>query len=106
MAVLLGGEIWPDFARQNRREALVTSLLKNRRQALREWRDEAEQITAQLGVLASLHLVAGNNQTLAGAAFGFPAASGHAVPIPCKRMAALSLFPFNAYNCRHSRSTV
>ena len=70
-----GGEIWPDFARQNRREALVTSLLKNRRQALREWRDEAEQITAQLGVLASLHLVAGNNQTLAGAAFGFPAAS-------------------------------
>ena len=70
-----GGEIWPDFARQNRREALVTSLLKNQRQALRQWRDEAEQITAQLGVLASLHLVAGNNQTLAGAAFGFPAAS-------------------------------
>ena len=69
------GEIWPDFARQNRREALVTSLLKSQRQTLRQWRDEAEQITAQLGVLASLHLVAGNNQTLAGAAFGFPAAS-------------------------------
>lgn len=69
------GELWPSFARQNRRQALVTSLLQNRRQALRHWRDEAEQITAQLGVLASLHLVAGNNQTLAGAAFGFPAAS-------------------------------
>jgi len=69
------GELWPSFARQNRRQALVTSLLKNRRRALRHWRDEAEQITAQLGVLASLHLVAGNNQTLAGAAFGFPDAS-------------------------------
>ena len=69
------GELWPDFARQNRRDSFVTSLLKNRQKALRQWRDEAEQVTAQLGVLASLHLVAGNNQTLAGAAFGFPAAS-------------------------------
>ena len=69
------GEIWPSFARQNRREALVTSLSKHRRQALRQWRDELEQITAQLGVLASLHLVAGDNQTLAGVTFGFPASS-------------------------------
>ena len=75
VAVLPEGELWPSFARQSRRQALVTSLLRNRRQALRHWRDEAEQITAQLGVLASLHLVAGNNQTLAGAAFGFPDAS-------------------------------
>jgi len=69
------GELWPSFARQSRRQAFVTSLLKNRRQTLHHWRNEAEQITAQLGVLASLHLVAGNNQTLAGAAFGFPDAS-------------------------------
>ena len=69
------GEIWPSFARQNRREALITSLSKSRRQALRQWRDEAEQIVAQLGVLASLHLVAGDNQTLAGVTFGFPASS-------------------------------
>lgn len=41
------GELWPSFARQSRRQALVTSLLKNRRQALHHWRNEAEQITAQ-----------------------------------------------------------
>ena len=35
------GELWPDFARQNRRDSFVTSLLKNRQKALRQWRDEA-----------------------------------------------------------------
>jgi hypothetical protein len=69
------GELWPSFARQNQCQKFIKALLKKRQPALHHWRDESEQITAQLGILASLRLVAGNHQTLAGAAFGFPVAS-------------------------------
>ncbi|MBT6053828.1 MAG: DUF2088 domain-containing protein [Planctomycetaceae bacterium] len=69
------GELWPSFARQNHCQKFIKALLKKRQLALHHWRDESEQITAQLGILASLRLVCGNHQTLAGAAFGFPAAS-------------------------------
>ena len=69
------GELWPSFARQNRCQKFIKALLKKRQLTLHHWRDESEQITAQLGIMASLRLVAGNHQTLAGAAFGFPSAS-------------------------------
>ena len=69
------GELWPSFARQTQCQKFIKALLKNRQRALHHWRDESEQINAQLGILASLRLVAGDHKTLAGAAFGFPISS-------------------------------
>ncbi|NBS34084.1 MAG: DUF2088 domain-containing protein, partial [Planctomycetia bacterium] len=67
------GELWPGFARQDRRLTLARSLLENRRPVLEAWKRLASAVTDQLGLLASLRLVPGRDHTLAGVAFGFPA---------------------------------
>lgn len=67
------GELWPGFARQDRRLTLVRSLLETRRPVLEAWRRLAAAVTDQLGLLASLRLMPGCGQSLTGVAFGFPA---------------------------------
>lgn len=69
------GELWPGFARQDRRLTLARSLLETRRPVLEAWKRLAAVVTDQLGLLASLRLVPGRDHTLAGVAFGFPADS-------------------------------
>ena len=69
------GELWPGFARQDRRLTLARSLLETRRPVLEAWGRLAAAVTDQLGLLASLRLVPGRDHTLAGVAFGFPADS-------------------------------
>lgn len=68
----LEGELWPTFARETCRRDLVTSLAKRGRRALADWRSRMQAITWQLGVAASLRLVAGRGDTLAAACFGLP----------------------------------
>lgn len=68
----LEGELWPTFARETCRRDLVTSLAKRGRRALADWRSHMQAITWQLGVAASLRLVAGRGDTLAAACFGLP----------------------------------
>lgn len=69
------GEIWPSFARQACRQDLSRSLAKKGRHALAGWRANMQEITWQLGVCASLRLVAGRGTSLAAAAFGLPDAA-------------------------------
>ncbi len=69
------GELWPGFGRQDRRLTLVRSLLNARRPALEAWRKLATAVTDQLGLLASLRLVPGCGDLVAGFTFGFPADS-------------------------------
>jgi hypothetical protein len=68
----LEGELWPAFAREISRRDLVKSLAKQGRRALADWRSTMLAITWQLGVTASLRLVAGRGDTLAAACFGLP----------------------------------
>jgi hypothetical protein len=68
----LEGELWPAFARETCRRDLVKSLAKKGRRALADWRSTMQAITWQLGVTASLRLVAGRGDTLAAACFGLP----------------------------------
>ena len=67
------GELWPGFARQDRRLTLARSLLENRRSVLEAWKRLAAAVTDQLGLLASLRLVPSRSHAVAGVAFGFPA---------------------------------
>jgi hypothetical protein len=67
------GELWPGFGRRDRRLMLTRSLLHARRPVLEAWRTLAADVTDQLGLLASLRLVPGCGNTLAGLTFGFPA---------------------------------
>jgi len=68
----LEGELWPTFARETCRRDLMTSLAKKGRRALADWRTHMQAITWQLGVMASLRLVAGRGDSLAAACFGLP----------------------------------
>ncbi len=68
----LDGELWPAFGRQENREALARAMLRNGRKALVDWRAELQDITWQLGVMASLRLVAGRSGSLHAACFGLP----------------------------------
>jgi len=68
----LEGELWPTFARETCRRDLVTALAKRGRRALADWRSHMQAITWQLGVAASLRLVAGRGDTLAAACLGLP----------------------------------
>lgn len=68
----LEGELWPAFAREISRRDLVKSLAKQGRRALADWRSTMQAITWQLGVTASLRVVAGRGDTLAAACFGLP----------------------------------
>ena len=71
----LEGEIWPTFARQSCRQDLIRSLAKKGRHALAGWRTNMQEIAWQLGVCASLRLVAGRGGSLTAAAFGLPDAA-------------------------------
>lgn len=68
----LEGELWPAFGRRENREAVVRAILRSGRQALVDWRASLQDITWQLGVLASLRLVAGRGGSLHAACFGLP----------------------------------
>ena len=66
------GELWPAFGRLENREALTVAIARRGREALGDWRDALHDITWQLGVSASLRLVAGRQGSLHAACFGLP----------------------------------
>ncbi len=68
----LEGELWPTFSRLDCRRALALSLARRGRHALPDWKAAMEEVVWQLGVCASLRLVAGRGDTLAAACFGLP----------------------------------
>ena len=68
----LEGELWPAFGQVDCRRELARSLARRGRLALADWRTSLQEITWQLGVCASLRLVAGRAGTLHAAVFGLP----------------------------------
>jgi hypothetical protein len=66
------GELWPAFGRRENRESLARELARRGREGLVDWRGALHDITWQLGVCASLRLVAGRGDTLHAACFGLP----------------------------------
>ena len=66
------GELWPAFGRLENRESLAREIARRGREALVDWRGALHDITWQLGVCASLRLVAGRGDTLHAACFGLP----------------------------------
>lgn len=66
------GELWPAFGRATDREALCVDLAARGREALHDWRHALHDVTWQLGVIASLRLVAGRGGSLHAACFGMP----------------------------------
>lgn len=66
------GELWPAFGRHDNRVALALALARHGREALVDWRGALHDITWQLGVCASLRLVAGRAGSLHAACFGLP----------------------------------
>lgn len=66
------GELWPAFGRHDNRASLAREIARRGREALVDWRGAAHDITWQLGVCASLRLVAGRGDTLHAAIFGLP----------------------------------
>lgn len=68
----LKGELWPAFGRRENREMLTRAMLGRGRKALVDWRNDLQDITWQLGVMASLRLVAGHSGSLHAACFGLP----------------------------------
>jgi hypothetical protein len=71
----LEGELWPAFSRRQCRLDLVRSITLGGRRGLEAWKEANREATWQLGVSASLRLVAGGGDTLAAAAFGPPEAA-------------------------------
>ncbi|MEO1992238.1 MAG: hypothetical protein ABGW78_09935 [Pirellulales bacterium] len=71
----LSGELWPFFSRPERREQFVLDLAKKGRGALAHWNGEIQKIDWNLGLIASLRLVIGSNETLSSAVFGLPRAT-------------------------------
>ena len=68
----LEGELWPCFGRDENRRQLVVGIARRGRAALVDWRSALHDITWQLGVCASLRLVAGRSGSLHAARFGLP----------------------------------
>jgi len=66
------GELWPTFSRLECRRRFDVALARRGRQALPDWRSGAQEATWQLGICASLRLVAGRRDTLHAACFGLP----------------------------------
>jgi hypothetical protein len=66
------GELWPTFSRLECRRRFDVALARRGRQALPDWRSGAWEATWQLGICASLRLVAGRRDTLHAACFGLP----------------------------------
>lgn len=75
----LEGELWPTFSRPESRQELLCRLARRGRHALSDWRTQMQQVNWNLGVTASLRLVAGRHDTLAAAVFGLPNAARRAV---------------------------
>jgi hypothetical protein len=66
------GELWPAFGRLENRASLLLDIARRGREALVDWRGALHDITWQLGVCASLRLVAGRRGSLHAACFGLP----------------------------------
>jgi hypothetical protein len=66
------GELWPSFGRTENRRQLIAAIARRGRGGLLDWRSAVHDITWQLGVCASLRLVAGRSGSLHAAAFGLP----------------------------------
>jgi hypothetical protein len=66
------GELWPAFGRPGNRASLALDIARRGREALVDWRGALHDITWQLGVCASLRLVAGRGGSLHAACFGLP----------------------------------
>lgn len=74
----LAGELWPAFSRRAAAERLTMDLARRGRLALPDWKARMHDISWQLGVCASLRLVAGRAGSLHAAAFGLPDEAGRA----------------------------
>jgi hypothetical protein len=72
----LEGELWPAFSRTAAGDELTRDLARRGRLALPDWKARTHDISWQLGVCASLRLVAGRHGTLHAAAFGLPDEAG------------------------------
>lgn len=72
----LEGELWPTFARLACRRELSVALARRGRHALPDWRTSMEETSWQLGVCASLRIVAGRAGTVHAACFGMPDEAG------------------------------
>lgn len=68
----LEGELWPTFSREACRRELTLTLARRGRQALSGWRSSVQESVWQLGICASLRLVAGRTGSLHAACFGLP----------------------------------
>ena len=68
----LSGELWPAFSRRTAAERLTIDLARRGRLALADWKARMHDIAWQLGVCASLRLVAGRAGSLHAATFGLP----------------------------------
>lgn len=68
----LAGELWPAFSRRAAAERLTVDLARRGRLALPDWKARMHDISWQLGVCASLRLVAGHAGSLHAATFGLP----------------------------------
>jgi len=66
------GELWPAFGRHENRTGLINAIGRRGQAALRDWRSDLHDVTWQLGVAASLRLVAGEGDSLHAAWFGLP----------------------------------
>lgn len=66
----LGGELWPAFGREECAADLHLDLARRGRGALRRWRANLDAVAWQLGVTASLRVVAGREGSLTAATFG------------------------------------
>jgi hypothetical protein len=66
------GELWPSFGRIENRHQLAAAIARRGRGGLLDWRSAVHDITWQLGVCASLRLVAGRLGSLHAAVFGLP----------------------------------
>lgn len=69
------GELWPGFGRLEWQQAFTSALLRSRRSSLEAWRELTGQVSFQLGIMASLRLVRGRSNSLAGISFGLPEAT-------------------------------
>ena len=68
----LEGELWPTFSRRSSQRELTRTLAKRGRHALADWRSSMQASSWQLGLAASVRVVAGRGNSLAAAAFGLP----------------------------------
>ena len=66
------GELWPSFGRSENLDQLLVDVARRGQRGLVDWRSSLHDITWQLGVCASLRLVAGRSGSLHAACFGLP----------------------------------